>query len=118
MNIQIQEKRKTILNLWLPNLLLTSKFATKMFLKATRPSKENIQMAQANPEIIDPSLKEQIKQQSKADVKALKDTANFSQEEIQNARACMATLKKYIKKHGHFTLVEVHSADTYVRIRV
>lgn len=30
----------------------------------------------------------------------------------------MAALKKYIKKHGHFTLVEVSSADTYVRIRV
>lgn len=79
-------------------------------------------MAQANPESIDPlskeQLKEQLKQQSKADLKLLDNTANFSKEEIQNARACMAALKKYIKKHGHFTLVEVSSADTYVRIRV
>lgn len=82
MNIKIQEKRKTILSLWLPNFLLTSKFAAKIFLKSTRPSNENIQMAQANPESIDPllkeQLKEQLKQQSKADLKLLNNTENFS----------------------------------------
>lgn len=118
MNIKIQEKRKTILSLWLPNFLLTSKFAAKIFLKATRPSMENIQMAQVDPEKIDSSLEEQLEKQSESNLKSLENTANFSQEDIQNARACMAALKKYIKKHGHFTLVEVSSADTYVRIRV
>ncbi len=61
---------------------------------------------------------QKFRKRAKSDLKLLTNTANFSQEDIQNARACMAALKKYIKKHELFTLVEVSSADTYVRIRV
>lgn len=118
MKIQIQKKGKTIFTLWLPNLLLTSKFAAKMFLKLTKSSKTKIQMAQVNSKNTASSSQEQRNEQSKTDLAMLEERKSYSKEKIQNVQACMATLKKYIKKYGHFTLVEVQSTDCSVLIRV
>lgn len=55
-------------------------------------------------------------------VRLLRQKANFPEDEIRKIQACMKDayhhLKTYIKRYGHFTLVEAQSDDSYVRIKL
>lgn len=55
-------------------------------------------------------------------VRILRKKANFPEDEIRKIQACIKDayrhLKTYIKRYGHFTLVEAQSDDSYVRIKL
>lgn len=52
----------------------------------------------------------------------LRRKTNYPEDEIRKIQACMKDayrhLKTYIKKYGHFTLVEAQSDDSYVHIQL
>lgn len=50
--------------------------------------------------------------------KAIAQSGDLSEMDKEDAKALIKGLKKYVKTHGHFTLVEIQSGDDHVIIRV